>query len=129
LVDSTQKDTKEQKMPDRNGICPLEELINLIGGKWKIILLWHIVDETKRFSQLRRQLTGITQKMLTQQLRELETDGLVSRKVFPEVPPRVEYSATPLTKEMRPLLEAMNEWSKKHLIPSMKTKAITKTKS
>jgi DNA-binding HxlR family transcriptional regulator len=102
-------------MPDRNGPCPLESLLGLIGGKWKIVLLWHVLPRAQRFRDLRRQVPGITQKMLTQQLRELERDGLVHRRVFAEVPPRVEYSATPLAGRLRPLLQAMDRWSRRYL--------------
>jgi DNA-binding HxlR family transcriptional regulator len=102
-------------MPDMNGVCPLEELIKVIGGKWKVIILWRLQAGPQRFGQLRRQLSGVTQKMLTQQLRELEHDGFLTRTVFAEVPPRVEYAATPLAEKMGPLLQAMNEWSKANL--------------
>ena len=73
-------------------ICGVAVSLEIIGGKWKGVILWHLCHKTLRFSQLRRRLQGVTQKMLTQQLRELERDGLVNRKVFAEVPPRVEYS-------------------------------------
>lgn len=102
-------------MPVREGVCPLEELIKVIGGKWKVIILWHVLDGPQRFGQLRRQMPGVTQKMLTQQLRELERDGFVTRTVYAEVPPRVEYAATPLTEEARALLRAMHGWAKDHL--------------
>jgi DNA-binding HxlR family transcriptional regulator len=102
-------------MPDRDGVCPLEELIKVIGGKWKVIILWRVLAGPQRFGKLRRQMPGVTQKMLTQQLRELERDGFVTRTVFAEVPPRVEYSATPLAEEARALLRAMHDWAKDHL--------------
>ncbi len=102
-------------MPDSNGVCPLEELIKLIGGKWKVIILWRVLAGPQRFGELRRQLTGVTQKMLTQQLRELEHDGLLTRTVFAEVPPRVEYATTALGEQLRPLLRAMNDWGRDHL--------------
>lgn len=92
--------------------CPVEITLSVIGGKWKAVILWHLSHKTLRFSQLRRRLPGITQKMLTQQLRELERDGLLHREVFAEVPPRVEYSLTGLGRTLRPMLSLMCEWGK-----------------
>ncbi len=90
--------------------CGVAVTLELIGGKWKGVILWHLSHKTLRFSQLRRRLSGITQKMLTQQLRELERDGLVNREVFAEVPPRVEYSLTSLGMTLKPVLVQMCEW-------------------
>jgi len=90
--------------------CGVEVTLNLIGGKWKGLILWHLCQKTLRFSQLRRRINGITQKMLTQQLRELERDRLVHREVYPEVPPRVEYSLTEKGKTLVPLLKEMCQW-------------------
>lgn len=90
--------------------CGVEITLNLVGGKWKGLILWHLCQKTLRFSQLRRRITGVTQKMLTQQLRELERDGLVHRKVYPEVPPKVEYSLTRKGRSLEPLLEMMCKW-------------------
>ena len=94
--------------------CGVEITLNLIGGKWKGLILWHLCQKTLRFSQLRRRIAGITQTMLTQQLRELERDGLVHREVFAEVPPRVEYSLTGRGRSLEPLLAKMCEWGKAH---------------
>lgn len=90
--------------------CPVEAAINLIGGKYKSLILWKLTDHTLRFSQLRREVPNATPKMLTQQLRELEEDGLIQREVFPVVPPKVEYSLTDLGRSIRPVLEAMYIW-------------------
>lgn len=95
--------------------CGVEVTLELIGGKWKGVILWHLRSKTLRFSQLKRRLPGVTQKMLTQQLRELERDGLVHREVYAEVPPRVEYSLTPEGKTLVPLLTMMCEWGKEYL--------------
>lgn len=103
-------------MTDEHEQCPLEELLRLIGGKWKVIILWWVMDGPLRFSQLRRHLPGVTQKMLTQQLRELEADGMLMRTVYPEVPVRVEYAATERAQTLRPVLQSMQAWSQRHLL-------------
>ncbi|HNY22980.1 MAG TPA: helix-turn-helix domain-containing protein [Treponemataceae bacterium] len=91
--------------------CPMEMTLDLIGGKWKALILWHLaMDGTLRFGMLRKQFPKVTQKMLTQQLRELERDGLVLRKVYQEVPPKVEYSLTEMGASLLPMLQALNEW-------------------
>jgi DNA-binding HxlR family transcriptional regulator len=95
--------------------CPTEAALAVIGGRWKVPILWTLYASTHRFGELSRQLTGITQKMLTQQLRELETDGLVHRKVYPEVPPRVEYSLTPLGRSLEPVLRSLTDWGERFL--------------
>jgi len=95
--------------------CPVETTINLIGGKYKALILWKLMGGTLRFSQLRREVLCATPKMLTQQLRELESDGLISRTVFPEVPPKVEYALTDLGKSIAPILEAMYAWGSGYL--------------
>jgi DNA-binding HxlR family transcriptional regulator len=94
--------------------CPAEYTLSLIHGRWKIPLIFHLLNGAKRFSELARALSGVTQKMLTQQLREMERDGLVERKVFPEVPPRVEYSLTPLGKSLEAIVESMCRWGLAH---------------
>lgn len=93
---------------------PVNVTLDVIGGKWKPILLWYLSQKTMRFNELQRALDGITQKMLTTQLRELERDGLVSRKVYPVVPPKVEYKMTKYGHSLEPVLSAMAEWGKKH---------------
>ena len=95
--------------------CPVEATIGLIGGKYKALILWKLTTDTLRFSQLRREVPGATPKMLTQQLRELERDGLVHREVYPEVPPRVEYSLTSFGESIRPILESMYAWGTGYL--------------
>ncbi len=94
--------------------CAMELTIDLVGGKWKSMILWIIAGRTVRFNALRRELHAITQKMLTQQLRELETDGLLNRKVYAEVPPKVEYTLTEQAKLLLPVLEQLCEWGKKY---------------
>jgi DNA-binding HxlR family transcriptional regulator len=91
-------------------VCPAEITLRVIGGGWKLLILWHLFQGPKRFSELRRGITGITQKMLTQQLREMERDGIVNRKVYAQVPPKVEYSLTAMGRSLRPITDAMCEW-------------------
>lgn len=93
---------------------PVNTTLNVIGGKWKPLILWFLYSKTMRFNELGRELKGITQKMLTQQLRELEQDGLIKRKVYPVVPPKVEYSITSYGKTLYPVLESMASWGKTH---------------
>lgn len=95
--------------------CPVEATLELIGGKYKALILWHLSESTLRYSQLRSQIAGITPKMLTQQLRELEAKSLIRREVFPIVPPRVEYSLTELGKSLMPILVAMRDWGSDYL--------------
>jgi DNA-binding HxlR family transcriptional regulator len=103
-----------KQIPEGKKSCPTEATIAAIGGRWKIILLWHLYGGKLRFSELRRKVPGISQKMLTEQLRELEGHGLVTRTVYAEVPPRVEYAATPLGKSLDPVIAAIGDWGRKH---------------
>jgi DNA-binding HxlR family transcriptional regulator len=90
--------------------CGVEITLEVIGGKWKSLILWHLRERTLRFSQLKRRLHGVTQKMLTRQLRDLEENGLVHREVYAEVPPKVEYSLTPSGQGVIPILQMMCIW-------------------
>lgn len=94
--------------------CPIDVTIKTIGGKWKPIILHHLLSETKRFGELRRMIPDITQKMLTQQLRELEADDLILRKVYPEVPPKVEYSLTDYGTSLQQVLQELSSWGLTH---------------
>ena len=91
--------------------------MQLIGGKWKIIILWAISNDVNRFGELQRAIPSITKKMLTSELRSLEHDGFINRKVYPVVPPKVEYSVTPLGETLRPMLDAMGNWGQKYALP------------
>ncbi len=97
--------------------CPVTATMQLIGGKWKIIILWAITNNVNRFGMLQRAIPSITKKMLTSELRALETVGLISRKVYPVVPPKVEYSITPLGETLRPVLNAMGNWGQEYALP------------
>lgn len=94
--------------------CPVTTTLSVIGGKWKPIILYTIYDDTKRFSEIKRMIPAISQKMLTQQLRELEEDGIIHRRVYPVVPPKVEYSLTDYGRTLMPILDAMVAWGEKH---------------
>ena len=95
--------------------CPIEAVLKAIGGKWKILILWNLLGETRRFGELRRRLPGISERMLIQGLRELERDGIVHREQYPEVPPRVEYSLTPKGRDLTPILNQLALWGVEHL--------------
>ena len=99
-------------MGDRTYHCALDVTMHVIGGKWKTIVLWYLRKGSKRFSELRKLIPDITEKMLSMQLKQLEKDGLVSRKVFAEVPPRVEYTLTAHGRTLLPLLEEIAKWGR-----------------
>lgn len=90
--------------------CETELVLEIVGGKWKLVILKNLFEGTKRFGQLKRTMPHITQRMLTRQLRELEEDGLVSRKVYPEVPPKVEYSLTEIGESLEAIVRQVDEW-------------------
>lgn len=94
--------------------CPVETTLLLIGDKWKVMILRDLMTGTKRFGALRRSIPAISQKMLTQQLRAMEADGLVHREVYAEVPPRVEYSLTETGESLRPVHDAMSVWGRQY---------------
>ena len=94
------------KIPD----CPVEMTLQLIGDKWKVLIIRDLLSGTKRFSELMRSVTGITQKVLTSNLRSMEAAGLLTRKVYPEVPPRVEYTLTETGYSLKPILDSMVAW-------------------
>jgi DNA-binding HxlR family transcriptional regulator len=95
--------------------CPVEATLSYLDGKWKGVILFHLMDGTLRFNELRRKLPTVTQRMLTKQLRELEKSGLVSRTVYPVVPPRVEYALTPLGETLKPVIRALAAWGKEYV--------------
>lgn len=95
--------------------CPVGITLDMIGGKYKALILWHLSENTLRFSELKKLISDATPKMLTQQLRELEGDALIHREVFPVIPPKVEYSLTDLGKSVLPVLVAMRDWGAEYL--------------
>ena len=90
--------------------CQVETTLTLIGDKWKVLIIRDLLSGTKRFGELKRSIGGVSQKVLTAQLRQMEADGLLTRTVFPEVPPRVEYTLTRLGHSLKPVLDAMRDW-------------------
>jgi DNA-binding HxlR family transcriptional regulator len=103
----------------KNVGCPVEVTLRVIAGRWKVLVLHYLLEETKRFNGLQRLLAGISARTLAKQLRELERDGIIRRKVFPEIPPRVEYSLTPLGRSLEPVLRSMHSWGEdySHRLP------------
>ncbi len=101
-------------MENESKTCTITTTLRVLGGKWKIVILWHLIDKTWRFSEIKHLISGVTHKMLAQQLRELEADGLVQRKVYAEVPPRVEYTLTEYGRTLTPVLNAMAKWGLEH---------------
>ena len=101
-----EKDLKQREWP----ACPVETTLSLIGDKWKVLILRELLGGTRRFGELRRGVGRVSQKVLTSQLRAMEADGLVHREVFAEVPPRVEYSLTPLGRSLAPVIDALRVW-------------------
>lgn len=97
----------------RRSVCGIEVAIALLSGRWKPLIVYHLSGGTKRFSELKRLIPDVSQRMLTQQLRELEADGLINRKVYPVVPPKVEYALTSHAKDLPATLEPLNEWGLK----------------
>ena len=102
----------EQKLP----ACPVETTLMLISNRWKVLILRDLLTGVKRFGELRRSLCGVSQKVLTANLREMEADGLLTRTVFAEVPPHVEYALTPMGESLRPVLAAMDAWGRTYQI-------------
>jgi len=108
---------KKRLVKDPKYNCPVEATMSIIGGKWKCLIIHHLIDGTKRFNELRRLIPVITQRMLTSQLRELQADGIVNRKVYAQVPPKTEYSLTKLGKTLEPVLWTMHDWGKSIINP------------
>ena len=110
-------------MKAKDSNCPAEFTLAMIGGRWKIPIIFHLLAGRKRFSELARAIKGVTQKMLTQQLREMERNGLVVRQVYAQVPPKVEYSLTDLGASLQPVVEAMCDWGEAHGVKGLSREA------
>ncbi|OBU05907.1 winged helix-turn-helix transcriptional regulator [Morganella psychrotolerans] len=104
--------------------CPVEASLELMGGKGKGMILYHLISGTKRFNELRRHLVFITPRMLTKQLRELEDAGLIHREVYPQVPPKVEYSLTAAGESLTPILLMLKSWGEEHALPVLLKKQV-----
>lgn len=106
----------EQKTAKTLPACPVETTLSLIGDKWKVLILRDLMPGTKRFGELKKSIGSVSQKVLTAQLRDMESNGLVTRTVYPEVPPRVEYSLTALGRSLTPILDAMWNWGESYKV-------------
>jgi DNA-binding HxlR family transcriptional regulator len=104
------KEKKDRRTNNCHYGCAVEAALDVIGNKWKGVILFHLLDGTKRFNELRKLIPSVTQRMLTLQLRELEEDEVIVRKVYAQVPPKVEYSLTSFGQELKPLLFSLREW-------------------
>lgn len=104
------------KPQTEHACCPVNTTLSIIGGKWKALILYHLNTETRRFNELQRLMPLITQRMLTLQLRELESDGIVHREVYPQVPPKVEYSLTEFGLTLMPVIQAMHDWGRQYAV-------------
>jgi DNA-binding HxlR family transcriptional regulator len=102
-------------MHERTYGCGLEAALDVIGGKWKVLILWALREDAQRFGELRRLVGGISEKMLIQHLKEMQADGIVTRKDFKEIPPRVEYALTPFGKSLNAALAPLCEWGAQHM--------------
>jgi DNA-binding HxlR family transcriptional regulator len=107
--------SKTLERPNRKYHCPVEAALDVIGGKWKVVILCWLKQGVHRFGELRRRIPGVSERVLTQQLRELERDGIVHRQVYPEVPPKVEYSLTPFGDTLRPIMSMLHKWGETHM--------------
>lgn len=105
-----------------SGCCPVSTTLEIIGGKWKVLIIHHLAKDTRRFNELQRLLGSVTQRMLTLQLRELENDGIVHREVYAQVPPKVEYSLTHFGKTLIPVIESMYQWGTSYAVECGKQK-------
>lgn len=121
MAHSVEKDTAlpiRHKRLDCSPGCAVEAALGFIDGKWKGVVLYHLLQGTHRFNELRRLIPNVTQRMLTNQLRELEADGLIAREVYPQVPPKVEYSLTARGRSLEPVIAALKAWGDKNIDPA-----------
>ena len=100
---------------DKTYYCPVELTLDLIGGKWKGVIIWYLGNSTLRFTELKKNITTISEKMLSRELKSLEDNGILSRKVYPEIPPKVEYTLTPYGKTLLPIFNLLSEWGDNHV--------------
>lgn len=120
LVNSSSPETERQQRYvsyDCSAGCPVEASLEIIGGKWKGLILYHLLDGPQRFNALKRAVGDVTQRTMTKQLRELEADGIILREVFPVVPPHVEYSLSEKGSSLAPIILALRDWGLAHALP------------
>ncbi|MEW4530600.1 helix-turn-helix domain-containing protein [Maioricimonas sp. JC845] len=123
-MDTTSTTSSKTRHTDYGRVaCPVEATLELIGGKWKGIVLYYLLDGRLRFSELKRRIGCVTQRMLTKQLRELESSGLINRIVYAEVPPRVEYELTDEGKSLEPILAVLKQWGETHALKLLERRA------
>lgn len=106
--------TKREEIKEKVDKCPVETALDVLAGKWKILIIWYLRSETKRFNELQKLMPRTTQKMMIQKLRELERDGIVHREVYPVVPPKVEYSLTEYGNSLKPIIKSLYLWGEIH---------------
>lgn len=116
-----------QKIDWLQNQCPIKATVDVIGGRWKPLILYYLLDRAKRFSELRREIRGVTPQMLTLQLRQLEADEIVTRKIYAEVPARVEYELSAYGRTLSTLLDKMRKWGEEHLDRRSRTTALNGT--
>jgi DNA-binding HxlR family transcriptional regulator len=109
--------------PNSPGKCPTEHTVKVIGGSWKIPMVYYLFDKTRRYSEFQRRLQGISPRMLSKQLRELERDGIIQRTVYAQVPPKVEYALTPLGRSLIPIVQALYTWGEDHMLREARTES------
>lgn len=109
------KQQQQEELCQALGKCPLEAALEVLGGKWKGIILFRLQHDTARFNELRRMIPGVTQRMLTKQLRELEADKVIHREIYKEIPPKVEYSLTDFGLTILPILDELYDWGKEYM--------------
>jgi DNA-binding HxlR family transcriptional regulator len=110
------QEEKVEKKYEHAGDCPIAATINIIGGKWKPIIIWLLIQEPKRFGALNKSIPGIALKVLSRHLKELEADGIINRKAYPEIPPKVEYSLTEKGRSLQGIMESLAAWSKDNIM-------------
>ena len=101
--------------PSHDPNCPVRVILKILGGKWKTLIVYSLLDGTRRFNELRRMMPNVTQRMLTSQLRELESDGIITRTVYAQIPPKVEYHLTEIGHEIKPVLKQLEEWGESYI--------------
>jgi len=122
MANKTNADGADETCPNNETVKQFQRALATLAGKWKGEILWQLAQHKRRFGELRKSIPGVTQHMLTTQLRDLEADGLITRTVYPEMPPRVEYEITPAAEALRPVFDELLKWSQAHRFPDRRPK-------